>query len=225
MDFLGFPPLMRLERVEARQRSTSFSVTRQAPEEVRGLCREVAADLGLVVVEDDPSRLRLRDPFLLRVFPVEVVVGIQGEYGGVEVKVTGYSGAGGSIAQPRYVDRLITVFAERVQRGGRSSEAAFEKPEGRRARRMMLSYLRLIQWIPLALLIPVAIAAQAYLDGLKQVALLVAWCYVVVEVPLVASFFRRRLTGIGSLGDLLALVAVDGVFVVGVVLWLVFALS
>lgn len=85
MVLCDFPPLIRLERVEPRAQSTGFTVTRQTPEEVRTVCRGVATDLGLVVVSDDPDRLHLRDPFLLRAFPVEVVVKIQGEYGDVEV--------------------------------------------------------------------------------------------------------------------------------------------
>jgi hypothetical protein len=210
-------PLMRPERAEATQRGMSFTVTRRSPEEVLSLCREVAADLGLAVVEDDPSRLRLRDPFLLRVFPVDVVVKIEGEYGAVAVQVMGYSGPG-AITQPRYVDRLVRTFEERVQRGGNLSEAAIETPEKRRALRLMQGYLRVVQWIPLLLLLPLVIVTQVYF---APTAFLVAWCYLVVAMPSAASFFHRRVAGVGSPGDLVPLAAATAVFAVGIVLWLV----
>lgn len=86
----------------------------------------------------------------------------------------------------------------------------------------MLRYLRVVQWVPLALLLPVVVVTQVYWDGLKSVALLVACCYLVVAVPLAASFFRRRVAGIGSAGDLVPFAAATGAFVVGIVLWLIF---
>jgi hypothetical protein len=219
-----FQPFTRLERVEARQRGTGFRVSRQSPEELHTVCREVAADLGLAVVDDDPDILHLRDPFLLRAFPVEVVVKSQGDYGDIQVQVVGYAGAG-VVAQTQYLERLIQALAERVQRGGRFSERAFETAERKRRRRMMLRYLRVVQWVPLSLLLPLIVVTQIYMDGLKPMAVLVAWCYLVVAAPLVASCFRRRVAGVGSAFDLAPLAAATGVFAVGVVLWLVFALS
>lgn len=218
-----FAPLVRLEPPEARQRSAGFTVTRQSPEEMRALCREVGLDLGLVVAEDDPSRLHFREPFLLRVVPVDVVVRIQGEYGHVEVQVTGYRDVNWSIVPPRYLDRLVHALADRAQHGGKPSPDAFETPQRVRGRRMMLGYLRVIQWIPLALLVPLVVVTQVYGDGLKPVAILVAWCYLVVAVPLAASVFHRRIAGVGSPWDLIPLAVVTGVFVVGIALWLVFA--
>ena len=224
MVFCEFPPLIRLDPPESRQRSAGFTVTRQSPEEVRALCREVGLDLGLVVAEDDPSRLHFREPFLLRIFPVDVVVHIEGDYGQVEVTVTGYRGVNWSIVPPGYVDRLIHAFADRVQRGGVRSAGAFETPERKRARRTMLSYLRVVQWIPVAWLIPVAAITGIYLEGRKPVAVLIAWCYLVVAVPLAVSFLHRRVTGVGSTGDLVPLAAATALFAAGIVVWLAFGL-
>lgn len=209
------------EQQEPKRRSAGFTDKSRSPEELRALCHETAADLGLVPVGEDPSGLRWRDPFMLRMFSVEVVGGIRGEYGDVGVTVTGSSGGGGSIAQPRYLDRLVRAFADRVERGDRAQEVAFETPERKRRRRMMLGYLRLTQWVPLVLLLPLIILTQVYWEGLKPVALIVAWCYLVVAVPLAANFFRRRVAGVGSPGDLMPFAVATGTFVAGVAVWLV----
>jgi hypothetical protein len=174
------------------------------PERVVACCIDSALGLGFVLKEQDGLSLRFREPLRWTSWPVEMAVEIapHPDYTGVSVLGSCY---GGKPGQPlEYLKRCVDIYLSMV--GAALNEARLAAaadpggPVARRPQRTGQYWLGKAAWLPQLLLVPMVVAA-VLLWPRPGALVLVSWACLMVLVPPVAEFFRRRLVGTRTSGD------------------------
>jgi hypothetical protein len=166
-------------------------------ETVKDYCGQVALDLGLETGEASGDRLVFRDPFRFPLFfSTELSVELSERRDVIGAYVVG-SGLGGRDSR-QYVAKLVRAFSQRLQE--RSLQIQ-EGEKGKHRRRMLLTSLLALQWLPVALAAPMLIVPRASAGGKVANLFALVWFCLLFVLPVGAELSRRHLTGTGSPDD------------------------
>jgi hypothetical protein len=161
-------------------------------------CREVAADMGLIMVHPSPRLIVLREPWGFRWFlPVEVNISITDQEGGALVYAAGSSNGGPVGVQSQYVAKLVSSFAKRLADEVPSPPTQPDATRRRAGQRAVLKSLRVTGYMLWALLIPVPAALLVFLSRPWAIVPALGWLLVTMAVGLSCDHARRRLMLLG----------------------------
>jgi hypothetical protein len=188
-------------------------------------CIDSALGLGFVLKQQDGLHLRFREPLRWISWPVEISVDITPHPKHTGISVFG-SCFGGTPNQPlshpeTCVKTYLEVVGAELDNVGEAEKADPRRPARQRRLGTCQKWLGLASQLPQLLLVPMGIAA-VLLWPRPGALILVSWCWFFALVPVAAEFLRRRLVGIDSESDRVALAVCVGVAIVFTLYYLFF---